>query len=428
VRLRGLLAAVAVDAGLLRRRRELRLLIAGQSVSEFGSQLTMVALPVQTYRLTGSTVQVGLIGLAEIVPILVLALVGGALADAFDRRRLVQLAEVAAALVAGGLVVNALLPSPHLWALYAAAALTAAAAAIRRPPLDALMPRLVPREELKAATALSWGTMELSTVGGPALAGVLISGAGLATAYAVDAVTFLLSLAALAAMRTQPPPTDAERPSLRGVVEGIRYARSRQELVGTYVVDVVAMFFGMPLALFPALAEGFGAPGAVGLLYAAPGAGALIAMLTSGWTARVHRHGRAVVLAACGWGMGIVLFGLAPSLWPALAALALAGAMDAVSGVFRGTIWNETIPDRMRGRLAGVEMLSWSSGPALGNVEAGLAASLVGIRASVVGGGVLCVAGALALAAALPGFRRYDARAVAGALPVHHDAGARALP
>jgi MFS family permease len=189
------------------------------------------------------------------------------------------------------------------------------------------------------------------------------------------------------------------------------------------------MFFGMPLALFPALAEGFGAPGAVGLLYAAPGAGALLAMLTSGWTARVHRHGIAVVLAACGWGTGIVLFGLAPSLGTALAALALAGGMDAISGVFRGTIWNETIPDHLRGRLAGVEMLSWSSGPALGNAEAGLAASLVGIRESVVGGGVLCIAGSLAMAAALPRFWRYDAREAAVAdVPAQADAGAHLLP
>jgi MFS family permease len=312
--------------------------------------------------------------------------------------------------------------------LYTAAALTAGAAAIRRPPLDALMPRLVPREELKQATALDWGVMQVATVGGASLAGVLIAAAGLPIAYAGDAVTYLASLAAATAMRTPPLPPDAERPSLRGVLEAVRYARSRQELVGTYVVDIVAMFFGMPLALFPALAESFAEPGAVGLLFAAPGAGSLVAMLTSGWTVRVHRHGAAVVLAACGWGVGIVLFGLAPGLWTAIAALALAGGMDAVSGVFRGTIWNETIPDRLRGRLAGVEMLSWSSGPALGNAEAGLAASLVGIRASVVGGGVLCVAGALALAVALPRFWRYDARAAAAALPPRPEPGIRPVP
>jgi MFS family permease len=414
---RGLLAAVAVDAGLLRRRRELRLLILGQTVSEFGSQLTMVALPVQAYRLTGSTVAVGLIGAAELVPILLLALLGGALADAFDRRRLVQGAEVAAALVAGGLAVNALAPQPRLWVLYVAAALMAAASAIRRPPLDALLPRLVAREELKAATALKWGILELATVGGPALAGVLIAAAGLPVAYGLDVATFALSLAALAAMRTPPPPEDAERPSLRGVIEGIRYARSRQELVGTYAVDINAMFFGMPMALFPALAGRYGGTEVVGLLYAAPGVGALVAMATSGWAARVHRHGAAVVIAASGWGVAIVVFGLAQALWLALLSLAVAGGMDAVSGVFRGTIWNETIPDRLRGRLAGVEMISWSTGPLLGNAEAGIAATLVGLRTSVVAGGALCVAGSVALALALPRFWRYDARAAAAVPP-----------
>jgi MFS family permease len=211
----------------------------------------------------------------------------------------------------------------------------------------------------------------------------------------------------LGALRTPPPPEDAEPFSVRGVAEGLRYAASRQELVGTYVVDIIAMFFGMPMALFPALAERYGGTAVVGLLYAAPGAGSIVATLTSGWAARVHRHGRAVVLAAAGWGVAIVGFGLAHVLWLALACLAVAGGADAVSGIFRATIWNETIPDRLRGRLAGVEMISWSTGPMLGNAESGLAAGLVGLEASVVAGGVLCVAGSFALAAALGRFWRY---------------------
>jgi MFS family permease len=191
------------------------------------------------------------------------------------------------------------------------------------------------------------------------------------------------------------------------VAEGLRYAASRQELVGTYVVDINAMFFGMPMALFPALAERYGGTAVVGLLFAAPGAGSILATLTSGWAARVHRHGRAVVLAAAGWGAAIVGFGLAHALWLALLCLAVAGGADAVSGIFRATIWNETIPDRLRGRLAGVEMISWSTGPMLGNTEAGLAAGLFGLEASVVAGGVLCLAGSFALAAALPRFWSY---------------------
>jgi len=415
-RLGRLLRAVTVDVDLLRRRRELRLLIIGQATSGLGSMITFVALPVQTYELTRSTVAVGLLGLAEFVPILGLALLGGAMADAFDRRRLVMLAEVGATLVVAGLVVNSLLPEPQLWVLYVAAALIAACTAIRRPPMDALMPQLVERDELKAASALQWGIHGVAQMAGPAIAGVLIVTAGAAVTYAVDLATFLVSIASLVAMRT-PPPRERQALGMRAIAEGLRYARSRQELVGTYAVDITAMFFGMPMALFPALAERYGGGAVVGLLYAAPSAGAVVATLTSGWTRRIHRHGRAVVLAAVGWGVAIVGFGLAPELWLALLCLALGGGSDAISGVFRATIWNETIPTRLRGRLAGVEMISWTAGPLLGNAEAGIASALVGLRTSVVAGGVMCVAGSIALAALLPRLWSYDARHGATARP-----------
>ena len=408
--------AIAVDAGLLRRRRELRLLIVGQSISDLGSMITFVAIPVQTFQITGSTLAVGLLGVAEFVPMLLLALVGGALADAFDRRRLVMLAEIGALLVVAGLVANSLLDEPQLWVLYVAAALIAACTAIRRPPLDALMPRLVERDELKTASALQWAVHNVAQMVGPAVGGILIATAGAAVTYTADLVTFGASLAALAAMRTPPPP-ERQALGIHAIAEGLRYAMSRQELIGTYTVDIVVMFFGMPMALFPALAQRYGGDAVVGLLYAAPSAGAVLATITSGWTRRVHHHGRAVVYAACGWGVAIALFGMADVLWLALVCLALAGGADAISGVFRATIWNETIPDRLRGRLAGVEMISWSSGPMLGNAEAGLAAALFGLRNSVVGGGLLCVAGAVALAASLPRFWGYDARHGATAHP-----------
>lgn len=259
--------------------------------------------------------------------------------------------------------------------------------------------------------------MDVGAIGGPAIAGVLIATVGLPATYGLDIATFLVSLVALARMRAVPPPENAERPSLRGILDGIRYARSRQELVGTYAVDIVAMFFGMPMALYPAFANEFGGPGVLGLLYAAPSAGALAATLTSGWVSRIHRHGMAVVVAAICWGIGITAFGLAPSLPIALAALAFAGGADLVSGIFRATIWNQTIPDHLRGRLAGIEQVSYSSGPLLGNVESGVAAALVGVRGAIVSGGVLCVVGVAATAALLPLFRAYDARAGAEAAP-----------
>jgi MFS family permease len=409
-RVRSFLHLATVDVGPLRRHRDFRLLFVGQGVSYFGSMITYVALPYQAYQLSGSSLVVGLLSLAELLPLLVTAFVGGALADAFDRRRLVQIAELGLALCAGALVLNSTLAEPRLWVLFAVGAAMAGLDGIQRPPLDALIPRLVDRDELLAASALDALRSNVGRVAGPALAGVLIAVLGLPLTYTIDVATFGVSLAALALMRAVPPPAGAERPSLRGIVEGFRYATSRPELVGTYGVDLLAMFLGMPLALFPAFAEEFGGAGALGLLYAAPSVGSLVATATSGWTARVHRHGMAVVWAAAGWGVAIAAFGLAPNLGLALLLLALAGGADMISGIFRATIWNTTIPDHLRGRLAGIEQVSYSAGPLLGNLEAGVVASFAGIRASIVSGGVLCVAGVWAAALLLPAFRRYDAR------------------
>ena len=411
------LGAVSVDLGLLRRRRDFRLLTIGQLISQAGSELTFVAVPVQMYALTGSPLAVGLLGVAEFAPVIVLALVGGALADAFDRRRLVRMAELGAAVVAAALAVNAALDEPKTWVLYACSALIAGFTALRRPPLDALVPRLVERDELKAASALDFIAHNTAAIGGPAIAGVLIATAGLTTTYAIDVVSFGGSLVALTMMRTPPPPPDAPPPSLRSIADGLRYALSRQELIGTYLLDMNAMFFGMPFALFPAIAKGYGGAAVVGLLFTAPAVGSMAVALTSGWSRHVHRHGRAIVCACAAWGVAIVAFGLASTLWLALACLAVAGGMDTISGMFRTAMWNETIPDRMRGRLAGIEMISWSSGPLLGDAEAGLVAALASVRASVVSGGVACVAGTVALAAALPRFWRYDSRTFSAGHP-----------
>ncbi len=410
-----------VDVGPLRRHRDFRLLFAGQGVSFFGSMITYVALPYQAYRLSGSSLVVGLLSLAELVPLLGTAFLGGALADAFDRRRLVQLAELGLALCAGILVLNSTLAEPRLWVLFVLGAAMAGLDGLQRPPLDALIPRLVDREELVAASALDALRANVGSVAGPALAGVSIAVLGLPLTYTIDVATFGVSLAALSLMRAVPPPPGAPRPSLRGIADGFRYAVSRPELVGTYSVDLIAMFFGMPLALFPAFAEELGGAGALGLLYAAPSVGSLLATATSGWTGRLHRHGLAVCWAAVGWGVAIAALGLAPNLGLALLALTLAGAADMLSGIYRGTIWNTTIPDHLRGRLAGIEQVSYSAGPLLGNLEAGVVASFAGIRASIVSGGVLCVAGVGLAALVLPAFRRYDAREALARSPAGPD-------
>jgi MFS family permease len=405
-----MLGVAALDIRPLRRHRDFRLLFTGQALSFFGSEITYVAIPYQTYQLTGSSLMVGLISLAELGPLLIMPFVGGALSDAFDRRRLIQVAELGSALGVAILLVNALLPEPRVWVLFAVVPFLAALYGIFRPSLDALVPRLVTREELPAVSALEAFRGTLGSIAGPSLAGVVIAAAGLPAAYALDLLTFVGSLATLWLMRSVPPPLEAVRPSLAGVVESIRYAWSRKDLLGTYSVDIAAMFFGMPMALFPAIAEGFGGAGVLGLLYAAPSVGALLATATSGWVPRVHRHGVAIAVAAAVWGGAIAAFGFASSLWVALVALAVAGGADMVSGIFRMTMWNQTIPDRLRGRMAGIEQVSYTSGPLLGNLRAGVIADLASIRASVVSGGVLCVAGVLLLALALPAFRRYDAR------------------
>jgi MFS family permease len=418
-----------MDVGPLRRHRDFRLLFVGQAASFFGSMVTYVALPFQTFQLTHSTLAVGLLSLAEFVPLMVMAFLGGALSDAFDRRRMVQIAELGSALGIGVLLVNALLPSPRTWVLFAVAPVLAALYGIFRPSLDAMVPRLVTKEELPAASALEGFRGTLGEIAGPALAGIIIATAGLPVAYAIDTATYGISLVALWFMRSIPPAADAPPVSLQSIAEGVRYAWSRPELLGTYGVDMIAMFLGMPMALFPAIADRFGGAGVLGLLYAAPAVGSLVATLTSGWVPRVHRHGLAVIVAAAVWGAAIVLFGFADVLWLALVALAIAGGADMVSGIFRMTIWNQTIPDRLRGRLAGIEQVSYTSGPLLGNLEAGVLASLTSVRFSVVSGGALCVVGVALAAVALPAFRLYDARAHApeGALGASHVRGSDRL-
>lgn len=409
-RLLGALARLATTDLRPLRHRDFGLLFAGQLVSFLGTQVTAVAVPYQLYQLTHSSLAVGLLALVELGPVLGFAFLGGALADARDRRTMVLLTELVFALTSALLLVNALLPAPRLWAIYAVGAVQAGLLALQRPSLDALLPRLVPPEEILAAGALNGLRGTVGMLAGPALAGVLIALLGLPVTYGLDVLSFAASLVALALMRAVPPPNDAERPSLRRIVEGVRYAIRRPDLLGTYAVDLVAMFFGMPEALFPAIAAGLGGPVVLGLLYAAPAAGSMIAFGTSGWTGRIHRQGWGVILAATAWGVAIVVLGLARSLPLALAALAAAGAADAISGIFRMSIWNRTIPDSLRGRLASIELLSYSTGPLLGNAEAGAVATLFSVPVSIVSGGLLCVVGCLACALLLPGFRAFDLR------------------
>lgn len=386
------------------------MLYAGQFVAGFGTAMTYVVLPLQMYRLTRSTLSVGLLGVVEFVPMFLLAFVGGALADHFDRRRLIVMVECLMAACCAMLAWNAMLPAPHVEVLWAAAGLLAGLTALHRPAMEALTPQVVGSAHMPAVGALNSVRGNFAHIAGPGLAGIIAASAGVGAAFAVNAATYAFSVAMILLMRPLPRVSLGEDGiTLHALLEGWRYARRRQDLLGTYLIDMNAMFFGMPNALFPAISEQWGAS-TVGWLYAAPAVGAIVASIGSGWTSRVHRHGFAIAWAAALWGVAIVAFGLSTELWMALLFLALAGAADNISGIFRMTIWNQTIPTRLRGRTAAIEMVSYLSGPYLGNAEAGLAARLFGLRASVVSGGVLCVLGSVALSMLLPAFIKYDSR------------------
>ena len=399
-----------IDLSPLRVSRDYRLLFCGQLISVFGTAMTFIVVPVQVYQLTGSTLLVGLLSASEFVLILLMAFIGGAYADFIDKRRMLRLTEIGQTLVTVVLVCNALLARPQVWLLFVCAALHAGLAALQRPSFEAMMQKLVPVELLSSVAALNSLRWNVTTILGPSIAGIILARYGAQVAYSIDLITFTASLSAVFLIRAVPAPSQSgERPTLQSVVEGLHYARRRKEILGTYLIDMNAMFFGMPTALFPAIAAGFGAA-TVGFFYAAPSVGALCATLTSGWTKKVHRHGLYVTIAAALWGVAIIFFGFARNLYVALFFLALAGAFDMISAIFRMTMWNQTIPHYLRGRLAGLEMISYTSGPKLGDAEAGIVSTLFSVRTSVVSGGILCVVGTLVISALIPQFVRYDGR------------------
>jgi MFS family permease len=405
------LGRLAVDTRPFRDSPAFRRLWLGQAISFIGGELSFVAIPYQVFQLTHSTLDVGLLGLCELGPLLVAPLVGGTLADAVDRRRLLLRTELALAAVSLLLAVNASLTHPRVWALYVLLTLGTTAFSLGTPALRSLLPRIVADDQIAAASALEGIYSNFAAVAGPVLAGVLIAAVGLTTTYLIDVATFTASLASLWLLPPLPPAHDADRPSVRAMADGLRYVRSRPILLGIFLVDTNAMIFGMPMALFPAVGAelGGGAP-VVGLLYGAPYAGALVASLVSGWVGHVRRQGLGVAVAASCWGVALVLFGFADALWLALLMLALAGAADYVSAVLRSVIVLQATPDAMRGRVTGIEFAQVASAPSLGNVEAGALAAATSLRFSIVSGGIASVAGTLLIALAVPTLLSYDAK------------------
>lgn len=400
---------LVVDITPLRQSGAYRLLYAGTFTAFLGRQLTVVAVPFQIYEITGSTLAVGLLGLAQFVPLLAASLVGGAVADAVDRKRLLAVSQMALAATAAGLAWNAAAADPMVWPLYVLSGINAAVSAVDSPTRSAVLPALVGRQLLPAALALNQTMGNVAKAIGPAIGGVLIAGIDLTATYTIEATLFVISGLLLTRMPSLVPEGGGTRFGLASIVEGLAFVRRRRILQSNFLIDINAMVFGMPQALFPAIGTGMlgGDATTVGLLYAAPGAGALIAAVTSGWIGLVRRQGLAVIWSVIVWGVAIATFGLVESVPLALGLLAVAGAADVVSAVFRNTILQMTVPDGLRGRLSSIHLAVVAGGPRLGDVESGLVAALTSVRFSVISGGAACVVGALAIARFMPVLRNY---------------------
>ncbi len=407
-RLRG----AALDLTPLRVSKPYRRLLFGEAVSIIGTQVTTVAVPLQVYAQTRSAAAVGLVGLAGLLPLIVFGLYGGAIADAVDRRKLVLLTVGGQVLLSAVLVAQAAAGLEKTWLLYAVVACQAGLFAIDSPARQAFVPRLLPTELLPAANALKQVEFNLAVTIGPLLAGLLVARFGYASAYGLDALSFGAALVAVRGLPPMPPAGGGRRAGTASVLEGLAFLRTRQVLLMTFVVDIVAMVFAMPRALFPALAQEVygGGEQTAGILYSSLAVGALLGALFSGWLGRVHRHGIAVLGAIVAWGLSVTLFGLADRLWLAVLCLAAAGLSDMVSAVFRTAILQAAAPDEMRGRLGGVFIVVVAGGPRLGDARAGGGAELVGLQGSSVAGGLAVVGITLAIAAGATRFRSYDAR------------------
>jgi MFS family permease len=400
----------AIDLTPLQKYRDFRLLWSAGLFSYFGSMITFVALPFQVKELTNSYWAVGLIGVVEIIPLIIFGLYGGVLADYVDRKKMIWLTEFGTLVATAILFLNSLRDEPSVILLFIIAAIFAALSGLKRPSQDAILPRLVNHDDLPSASALMSLRWQFGGIVGPSAGGLIIATYGAGAGYLIDCATFVISLALLWKVRSVPPLSKSTPPSIAALMEGIRYAYNRKDLLGTYVVDLAAMFLAMPMALFPFWADAIGAPYALGFFYSSITIGAVIVTLGSGWMRNYPHHGRAVVIGALGWGVAIVVAGSSDSLTVVIISLVIAGAFDQVSALFRGFIWNQSIPDELRGRLAGIEMLSYLLGPLGGQARAGGMAAMTSLRTSIVGGGLLCIGFVAVIASVMPKFRTYDVR------------------
>ncbi len=397
-----------LDLSLLKKNRDFRLLYLGQFISFVGTMISSVALPYQVYQMTQSTLSVGLLSLVQLLPLLITALIGGVFADRYNRRGLLIISEL---LLAGGcclLALNSYQTSPSLSLIFIVSAAMSAINGLHRPAYDSVTQQIVNPNDYKKVGALATFKFSFCMIIAPAISGLIIASFGIFITYIIDLITFFMSLITLVRMHNIPKPAVQEHPSiLSSLKQGISFALNRQELMGSYSVDFIAMVFAWPNSLLPAVAQSFGGAKTLGLLYSAPAAGALIISFFSGWTAKINHDGKAIAVAAALWGVAIIGFGLSSSLGLVLFFLALAGAFDAISGIFRTTLWNNTIPTEYRGRLAGIEMISYLSGPKLGDTRAGFIAASFSMTTALISGGVLCIVGVTFCCLAFPKFWHY---------------------
>ena len=402
------------DLTPFRGNRDLKLVVAGGFVSNLGAQATLVALPYQIYVLTHSAFLVGILGLVELGPLVGSSLIGGAVADRSDRRRLLLLAQAGVIAGAGGLAAISVVHHPPIAALYVLGATLAGFNALQNTAWSAVLPGLVAdRKLLASAIAADYGLSALTMVVGPALGGILIAVFGVQAAYTVDAICCLVVVLAVLPLAPMHAPESARmraEPLGRSIAAGLRYVRGNRALLGSFAADLVAMTFGMPRALFAVLSVSVyhAGAGGTGVLYASVAVGGTIAAVLTGWIKHARRLGRIVICAVALWGGAIAIAGLMPSLWPAAALLALAGAADSVSAVCRSTINQSVTPEHMRGRMSAVYGLVVTGGPRLGDIESGSVAGAAGVRFSVVSGGLLCLAGIGVIVVAFPQLARYD--------------------
>jgi MFS family permease len=400
---------LVVDTTPLRESPDYRRLWSGHAVAIIGTQMTRVAVPYQVYVLTDSTLMVGLVSLAQLIPLLVCSLFGGSIADAVDRRKLLIVTECLSAAAVGGLALTALLDSPPIWAIFALTAVTAGLSALESPTRSASVASLVRKEILPSAFALNQSLTQVGAIVGPAVGGVVIAFLGLSATYGLNVATFLIAVVAVSRMRPMPPAHAVTRPGIKSIVEGLVYLKSKPAVLGCFLADLNAMFFGMPRALFPAIAlDRLGGDAVtVGLLAAAPGIGALVGALTSGWVTTVRRQGRAVIVSIIVWGLAIAAFGLSHWLWLSMFFLMLAGVADVISAVFRQTVLQLSVPDHLRGRLSATHIGVVTGGPLLGDARAGATASVTSPAFAMVSGGVICAAVMVLLGWRLTALRRW---------------------